>query len=61
MTCGCPSIAVSPRDYDAVLFDADGVGAHLGAMAGSVDLIPRVSTGSSQTFRLKCKGGGGPR
>ncbi|KXW57537.1 HAD family hydrolase [Ferrovum myxofaciens] len=25
MTCICPVITLSPRDYDAVLFDLDGV------------------------------------
>lgn len=25
MTCACPAITISPRDYDAVLFDLDGV------------------------------------
>ena len=25
MTCTCPVITLSPRDYDAVLFDLDGV------------------------------------
>lgn len=25
MTCACPVITLSPRDYDAVLFDPDGV------------------------------------
>lgn len=27
MTCSCPVITLSPRDYDAVLFDLDGVAA----------------------------------